>query len=317
MEEELRRNPYSVQKWCHYTEAAKEVSFDVECTLYQRALIYLPRSYKLWKRYLDLVFKHIRSEIITSPKWSHLCTLYEQALIHLGKMPRIWLDYAKTLMQMRKVTSTRRMFDRALRALPLSQHALIWPTYLKFVNYLSVKPTIVAVYSRYLMLYPEERGKFITVLETKNFIGPCCEQILHVLNGGKSSKYPLWMKLCELVSKFPEEVAAHEPRLDVDAILRSGISKFSDQVGRLWCALATYYIRSGLFERARDVYEEALEVVETVRDFSRIFEAYSKFEEEMLSAKMTLLQQQEQRPSTVRHVRNIYITDLNPHIIHV
>jgi pentatricopeptide repeat protein len=28
--------------------------------------------------------------------------------------------------------------------------------------------------------------------------------------------------------------------------------------GKLWCKLADYYIRLGQFERARDVYEEAL-----------------------------------------------------------
>lgn len=44
----------------------------------------------------------------------------------------------------------------------------------------------------------------------------------------------------------------------VDAIIRSGLSRFTDEVGKLWCRLADYYIRLGHFERARDVYEEAL-----------------------------------------------------------
>jgi pentatricopeptide repeat protein len=37
------------------------------------------------------------------------------------------------------------------------------------------------------------------------------------------------------------------------------------QVGRLWTSLADYYIRRGLFEKARDVYEEGLGSVMTVR----------------------------------------------------
>ena len=33
------------------------------------------------------------------------------------------------------------------------------------------------------------------------------------------------------------------------------------QVGRLWTSLADYFIRQGLFEKARDVYEEGLTTV--------------------------------------------------------
>ena len=57
-------------------------------------------------------------------------------------------------------------------------------------------------------------------------------------------------------------------------------------MGRLWTSLADFYIRRGLFEKARDVYEEGLATVITVRDFSLIFDAYTQFEESMLSAKM-------------------------------
>lgn len=49
--------------------------------------------------------------------------------------------------------------------------------------------------------------------------------------------------------------------LNVDAIIRSGLARFSDEVGPLWCKLADFYIRSGAFERARDVFEEAINSV--------------------------------------------------------
>ena len=38
----------------------------------------------------------------------------------------------------------------------------------------------------------------------------------------------------------------------------------------MWNSLADYYIRSGLFERARDVYEESIQTVTTVRDFTQV-----------------------------------------------
>lgn len=77
--------------------------------------------------------------------------------------------------------------------------------------------------------------------------------------------------------------------LKVDAIIRGGIRKFTDEVGRLWTSLADYYIRRGLFEKARDIYEEGMTSVITVRDFSMIFDAYTQFEESMLAAKMETL----------------------------
>ena len=41
------------------------------------------------------------------------------------------------------------------------------------------------------------------------------------------SKHQLWLELCDLITKHPREVAC----LRVDAILRSGIRKFTDEVG--------------------------------------------------------------------------------------
>jgi pre-mRNA-splicing factor SYF1 len=42
------------------------------------------------------------------------------------------------------------------------------------------------------------------------------------------------------------------------------------------------------FERARDVYEEGINTVITVRDFTMVFDAYSQFEESVLTAKMKM-----------------------------
>jgi hypothetical protein len=41
------------------------------------------------------------------------------------------------------------------------------------------------------------------------------------------SKHQLWLELCDLITKHPKEVEG----LKVDAILRSGIRKFTDEVG--------------------------------------------------------------------------------------
>lgn len=67
------------------------------------------------------------------------------------------------------------------------------------------------------------------------------------------TKHNLWLELCDIITKHPAEIST----LPVEAILRGGIRKFTDEVGRLWVSLADFFIRRGLFEKARDVYEEA------------------------------------------------------------
>lgn len=64
-------------------------------------------------------------------------------------MPRIWLDYLTLLTTLPIVTKTRRAFDEALRALPVTQHSRIWELYLQFAKAAS-GPTAMTIYKRYL-----------------------------------------------------------------------------------------------------------------------------------------------------------------------
>ena len=86
----------------------------------------------------------------------------------------------------------------------------------------------------------------------------------------------MWLELCDLITKnvitvseksssFSKETS--DNNINVSTVLRTAIKKFTDEVGKLWASLADYYIRRGLFEKARDIYEEGLESVMTVRDF--------------------------------------------------
>lgn len=66
------------------------------------------------------------------------------------KMPRIWLEYLGLLLTQRKITHTRRTFDRALRALPITQHYRIWPLYIQFAKQCGVPETAVRIFRRFL-----------------------------------------------------------------------------------------------------------------------------------------------------------------------
>ena len=64
----------------------------------------------------------------------NLSRTYERALVYMHKMPRIWMDYLTFLSAQHRTTETRHAFDRALRALPVTQHERIWELYLTFAR---------------------------------------------------------------------------------------------------------------------------------------------------------------------------------------
>ncbi|KAG3109486.1 Pre-mRNA-splicing factor [Phytophthora idaei] len=292
-EEEATRQPFAVQTWTSYLRALSDAPLTDRCKIYERGLQSLPRSYKLWKCYLDDVYEtQVRGQRVDSPLFTQLVALYERALAQLSTMPRLWLDYLNILREMRVVTARRHVFDRALRALPITQHHRIWTPYLAFVKQMGVPRTAVGVYRRYLMLEPSKRAEFVDYLESVEHYEEASLQLVKLIESTQEketstdrTQHSMWMQLCDMVSQHPTRVAKS---LDVEAILRSGMTRFSDEVGRLWCSLATYFVRLGMFESARDVYEEGIRTVVTVRDFSMIFDAYVKFIEAMLTAEMDL-----------------------------
>ena len=70
--------------------------------LYQRALHYIPGSYKLWFNFLvesKRYFKEHKHQMLLEGYLEEIQAvirdIFEKALIYMNKMPKIWLDYAK------------------------------------------------------------------------------------------------------------------------------------------------------------------------------------------------------------------------------
>jgi len=218
--------------------------------------------------------------------------LFERALILLNKMPRIWEMYLSFLLLQPLVTQTRRTFDRALRALPVTQHNRIWRLYKGFARSAS-GPTAVKIWARYMQIHPENAEDYIELLVEMGHYTEAVKMFMDILDNprfqsknGKSS-FQLWTEMVELlVSKAKKIETGPQVGIDVDAILRSGIDRFADQRGKLWAGLATYWITKGNFEKARDIFEEGITTVMTVRDFTLIFDSYVEFEESIIGSLM-------------------------------
>jgi hypothetical protein len=89
-EEELAKNPYSVKNWCNYIQTKKDQPPLSRYTLYERALSFLPRSYKLWHAYLQDRTTSLKGKTIRNRKYELLIETYERSLVYMNKMPRIW-----------------------------------------------------------------------------------------------------------------------------------------------------------------------------------------------------------------------------------
>eukprot|EP00928_Gymnodinium_smaydae_P070601 TRINITY_DN54408_c0_g1_i1.p1 TRINITY_DN54408_c0_g1~~TRINITY_DN54408_c0_g1_i1.p1 ORF type:complete len:968 (+),score=248.96 TRINITY_DN54408_c0_g1_i1:128-3031(+) len=288
-EQELQQNPYSVKLWFAYVRAKTEASEQVRFLIYERAVKELPGSYKLWHAYLRERMKSLKDLCVTDPLFEATNNAFDRSLVFLHKMPRIWLDYIEFLMKQKKVTRARRALDDALRSLPITQHSRVWELYVRFIKEGEVpKETALCAFRRYLMLEPDHVEVYIAYLRTIGHYDEAAQRLSGVVDDedfssmeGKT-RHQLWMDLCDLVSKHPADIKS----LNIESIIRSGIRQFTDEVGRLWISLGDHFIRLGQFEKARDVYEEAIATVSTVHDFSLIFDAYSKFLESLVTAHM-------------------------------
>ncbi|PLN74822.1 pre-mRNA splicing factor syf-1 [Aspergillus taichungensis] len=290
-EQDLLRDAGSVKPWLAYIEYKQQHG-----TLYEQAFVMerackqLPRSYKLWKMYLEFRVNHLRGRNATIYKseYQKVNALFERALILLNKMPRIWEMYLAFMLQQPIVTQTRRTFDCALRALPITQHNRIWKLYKKFARSASGQ-TAVKIWARYMQIHPENAEEYIHLLVEMGQYTEAVKKYMDILDNPRfqskegKSNFQLWTEMVDLlVSKAKQIKTGPQVGIDVDAILRSGIERFADQRGKLWAGLATYWIMKGSFEKARDVFEEGIITVMTVRDFTLIFDSYVEFEESII-----------------------------------
>ena len=298
-ENDILRSPVSVKPWLDYANFKRQYGTVLEQSfVLERACTTLPRSYKLWKMYLELRVKHLQGKSPARHKteFQKVNALFERALVLLNKMPKIWEMYLSFLCQQPLVSFTRRTFDRALRALPLTQHNRIWALYRPFASSAGGE-TAVKIWRRYIQIHPEHMEDFIDLLVREKKYTEAVQRYIEILNNPKfrsnEAKGPFqhWTEMLEILIDNAKMVPRSIPvpngtTMSVETIIRSGLQRFPDQRGILWVGLARYYIHLGAYERARDIFEEGIMTVMTVRDFSVVFDTYAEAEEALISIKL-------------------------------
>lgn len=194
------------------------------------------------------------------------------------------------LLRESRYTRARRAANQALKLLPALQHHFIWDIVLQAVTDSDGFPvqSCVLLLRRYAKLKPGGVERLFRYLLKAGKWDEAVVELCAALRdmkwepeGGKTRE-ELWMELARVAARHPKDVVS----VDVPALLRGAIRRADTDVGELWVVLGEYFIRKGLFEDARNVYEGAVATVNVVREFAVVFDAYAKFEEGLVMAAM-------------------------------
>jgi len=303
-EDVVSRTPYNVTAWVHYLDTIDEViheergnALESTTTLLhvrefvgRRAVHHLPKSYKLWKIHWEFCIS-IEEELGSSS----IIQMYERALVTLNKFPKVWIEYLEYTHNNDKSnlgpTELRQLSNRALEAIPVTQHDKIWPVLLKYYQSTSTtwipKETKLSFLRRYIQFNPQATKEVADFLA--NDLGHWGEAALLYVNllnvpDVVQQQQELWMALANICTRYPVEQLG----IDWEALVRGVLAtkKYKEMEGVIWNQLADGWIRRGEFQLARSVYEEAIHTVSKVRDFTILLDAYLQFEEGLLEAIM-------------------------------
>jgi pre-mRNA-splicing factor SYF1 len=90
LESDVINNPYRLKSWITYVSYLDNFDPYQKFKVYERALKYLPRSYKLWFSYLNERERDLRGYTINDKGYDILIETYERSLVNMHKMPKIW-----------------------------------------------------------------------------------------------------------------------------------------------------------------------------------------------------------------------------------
>lgn len=103
--------------------------------------------------YIDVVLQEVQTSVSYKSKSEILLVnmVFERSLQLLNRAPILWIKYLEFLVETQpyEITLLRRKFNECLYNLPISQHHLIWPLYIRFADDVGGM-TGVKVYLKYL-----------------------------------------------------------------------------------------------------------------------------------------------------------------------
>ena len=81
---------FNLSLWTRKIDLIHEEAIVEKIYCLESALTFLPRSYKLWMKYINLLTKVASKAPLTSRLTESVFRIFERAISNLNKMPKIW-----------------------------------------------------------------------------------------------------------------------------------------------------------------------------------------------------------------------------------
>lgn len=314
-EEALSKDPDNFSSWSYYY---RQKSSQPSCTFHnkvfilERAVRQFPRSYKMWIMYIELIVGEVEGVDLTrdSRSYMYVNKLFRRALKMLYKAPVLWERYLGFLVDnyIKNTSDIKNTFTESLLCLPITQHHLIWPHYIRFADLVGGR-TGAEIYGKYLQFASEESLAGIDVNVANSGDSLTIDKVIRrLLEFGCFSEAS---KLFEKVVVHPErylglpisQIAVWKDFIDgviehlgeqkygfdlkgvdnfLETTISEGMKRFPDQMGYFITSVAKYFCHRGQKHRAHYFYDKGLKECVTVQDFTRIYDTMAEFEEAWL-----------------------------------
>lgn len=77
---------------------------------------------------------------------------------------------------------TRKTYDRALKALPVTQHEKIWTPYIEWTFSLSIPSTVKSIIHRYTKINPDVRERYVDYLIQNEEVNEVCYELQKIVD---------------------------------------------------------------------------------------------------------------------------------------
>lgn len=332
-ESKILECPDSLTPWMEYYRYKEQLYQHVEdkqlniqqlLFILKRACGHFVKSYKFWEIYLDLRISLVKelNPIAQKKHFLNVNQLFEQCLQYMTKFPMIWVKYLRFLIkyQYYNLSLIRRVFNKALVLLPLTQHELLWSVYLSDLidqvllknfatsNAQELLPVVSNAYLRYLKFNSTGRTEnghsietFIDKLETlhayKTIVTIYDSYIINKSNQKKlgnfvssmgKSIFDVYLEYCDYVTQYAEQLEGSLKKSNdkIDNFIKTLYENFPDQMGLILVKYANYYVQTRNFSKATTIFESNLSKCLTIKDFNLIYDAYLEFQESYISSLM-------------------------------
>ncbi|KAF9567615.1 hypothetical protein CPC08DRAFT_626769 [Agrocybe pediades] len=296
---------------------------------FERALMWLPKLPRLWLMYINIFF-HPRCPSLLS--YTHARRTFDRALRTLPPSlhSRIWTQYLlfaerkggeTTVAVYRRYLAVDPSLTERYTALllspsnsaprPLEAAKLLLSLARKAAKGQYTSPEAKSPYQlledwiEVVEKFPEEVGLDVDDTDTSNEAIAKADADAEAAKAEASSNNGFLVRMAgppipvtadgKPTAPYSEDEDPSSPRkLNIEDIIeKDGLQVYKDQAGRLWTGLATYWIKRGEFDRAKETFERGFKAVLTIRDFTQIYDSYGEFHESLISALVAALEASE------------------------